>query len=116
MDKRTRLLHEARQAQDQGRFQAAADALLRAFRGDPTDFRICREVGRTLHAAGDLEASVCYLLRAFQAEPADAATVASLTALLREMGREEESSRVLLRALEQGLEPGQLALQLQRLD
>lgn len=98
------LLHHARQCHEEGRFVAAADILLEAFRADPEAPEVARELGKVLRSVGDLEGSVAYLKRAWQNEPADPITVAELVLVLHELGRGPEAVQVMLGSLEAGLE------------
>lgn len=63
---------------DQGRFVAAADLLVAAFRRHPLDGEVARELGLVLLAAGDAEQAIDFLERACHAAPEDAAAHAAL--------------------------------------
>lgn len=106
------LLEHARRCHEEGRFVAAADCLLEAFRADPEAPGIARELGMVLRSVGDLEGAVAYLKRAWQNEPADPVTVAELVLALHEMGRGEEAVQVMLGSLEAGLQDTGFALSL----
>jgi len=108
------LLAQARICRDQGRFQAAADLLLEAFRKAPADGGISRELGKVLAAGGDLETGLEFLQRAHQADPDDPDTAAELALLLHHLGREEEAGRCMLESLEAGLDPRLVVFQFAR--
>ncbi len=103
-------IDRARRRFHAGRFHAAADLLLIAFREDPTDVGVARELGVVLHASGDPQAARTYLSRAHFADPADPTTLAHLVVVLHELGQHDEASRVLVRSLAAGL-PGELLVQ-----
>ncbi len=108
------LLHRAQQCHEEGRFVAAADLLLEAFRAHPESHEIARELGKVLRSVGDLEGSISYLKRAWQHEPADPVTVAELVLALHELDRGQEAVQVMLGSLEAGLEETGFALCLLR--
>jgi Flp pilus assembly protein TadD len=98
------LLRQARACHEQGRFAAAADLLLAAFRSDPGRHEVPREIGRLLRATGDPMGAVSYLTRAWHLEPADGLTVAELVLALHELGRPDDATQVMLASLDAGLE------------
>ena len=104
------LLTRAQHCHDEGRFVAAADFLLEAFRQEPENHEIARELGKVLRAVGDLEGAVAYLNRAWQHAPADPITVAELILALHELKRPGEAVNVMLRSLEAGLDDTGFAL------
>jgi Flp pilus assembly protein TadD len=104
------LLTRAQHCHDEGRFVAAADFLLEAFRQEPENHEIARELGKVLRAVGDLEGAVAYLNRAWQHAPADPITVAELILALHELNRPGEAVNVMLRSLEAGLDDTGFAL------
>jgi Flp pilus assembly protein TadD len=108
------LLHHAHRCHEEGRFVAAADFLLEAFRADPDDSVVARELGKVLRSVGDLDGAVAYLKRAWQHEPTDSVTVAELVLALHEQGRGQEAVQVMLGSLEAGLEEADFALKLMR--
>jgi len=99
----TDLLQRARQCHDEGRFAAAADLLLEAFRREPERVEVLREIGHLLRVVGDPRAALDYLNRAWHIEPADGVIVAELVLALHELGRPDEAVRVMLAALDAGL-------------
>ena len=112
MEDRTDLLERARRCHADGRFVAAADLLLEAFRESPGDHRIARELGKVLRSVGDLDGSVGYLKRAWHCEPADPITVAELVLALHDLGRADDAVKVMLASLDAGLEESGFALAL----
>ncbi|MFT7516973.1 MAG: Flp pilus assembly protein TadD [Myxococcota bacterium] len=94
---------------NEGRFLAAADLLLEAFRNHPEDPHISRELGKVLRSVGDLEGAITYLKRSWQHDSASPATVAELILALHEMHREGEATQVMLRSLEAGLDETEFA-------
>lgn len=106
------LLRHAHRCHEEGRFVAAADFLLEAFRSNPEDAVVARELGKVLRSVGDLEGAVAYLKRAWQHEPSDPVTVAELVLALHEQGRGQEAVQVMLGSLEAGLEETDFALNL----
>ncbi|MFK5955764.1 MAG: hypothetical protein QM477_04875 [Planctomycetota bacterium] len=108
----TELLRHAHQCHEEGRFVAAADFLLEAFRADPEAPEVSRELGKVLRSVGDLEGSIAYLKRSWQHEPSDPVTVAELVLALHELGRGQEAVQVMLGSLEAGLEETSFALHL----
>ena len=114
MDSRTDLLDRARQCHEDGRFVAAADLLLEAFRADPGRPEVARELGKVLRSVGDLDGAVSYLKRAWQLDPADPVTVAELVLSLHELDRANEAVQVMLGALDAGLEDSGFAAALVR--
>lgn len=114
MEDRPDLLERARRCHADGRFVAAADLLLEAFRADPADHRVARELGTVLRAVGDLDGSIGYLRRAWHCEPADPATVAELVLALHDLGRADEAVKVMLASLDAGLEDAGFALALMK--
>jgi len=108
----TELLRHAHQCHEEGRFVAAADFLLEAFRSNPEAPEVARELGKVLRSVGDLEGSVAYLKRSWQHEPSDPVTVAELVLALHELGRGQEAVQVMLGSLEAGLEETSFALNL----
>ena len=115
MENRTEILDRARRCHEDGRFLAAADLLLEAFRGDPGDPEVARELGRVLRSVGDLPGAVDYLKRAWQSEPADPMTVAELVLALHDLGRGDEAVKVMLASLDAGLEESGFAIALTRI-
>lgn len=97
-------LREARRCHEEGRFGAAADLLLDAFRAEPERFEVAREIGRLLRAVGDAAGAADYLKRAWHLEPADGVTVAELVLALHELDCREEAVMVMLASLEAGLD------------
>jgi tetratricopeptide (TPR) repeat protein len=97
-------LREARRCHDEGRFGAAADLLLAAFRAEPERFEVAREIGRLLRAVGDPAGAADYLKRAWLGAPADGLTVAELVLALHDLGRRDEAVQVMLSSLDAGLE------------
>ena len=108
------LLHRAQRCHDEGRFVAAADFLLEAFRQDPENHQIARELGKVLRAVGDLEGAVAYLKRAWQHAPTDPITVSELILSLHEQDRPGEAVNVMLRSLEASLDDTGFAMTLLR--
>lgn len=108
------LLKRAKRCHDEGRFVAAADCLLEAFRQDPDNASVCRELGKVLRAVGDLEGAVSYLERAWQQAPADPTTVAELILALHDLERPGEAVHVMLRALDAGLDDTDFAINLMK--
>jgi len=102
-------LADARRLSAEGRFHAAASVLLEAFRTQPEDAEIARELGITMRASGDLESAIDYLERAYNVEPTDARTVAELVLSFHAAHRHGSASRVLIRSLERGLRSEDLA-------
>ncbi|MAW61001.1 MAG: hypothetical protein CMJ94_09210 [Planctomycetes bacterium] len=105
-------LADARRLCAEGRFHAAASVLLDAFRVQPEDSEILRELGVTMRASGDLESAIDYLQRAHNAEPTDARTVAELVLSYHAADQHDAASRVLVRSLERGLRSEELAVHL----
>ena len=60
------LLKHAQRCHNEGRFLAAADFLLEAFRGKPEDPKISCELGKVLRSVGDTEGAITYLKRAWR--------------------------------------------------
>lgn len=108
--KTSTLLQEGRSLYEEGRFQAAADRLLRAFRQDPDDAECALVLGIVLHAAGDLQNAEMYLSRAYTNDPDRPESLWNLAAVLREQGREKEAANLLLHSLESGADPVRLAI------
>ena len=104
MDGTEEIIRSAQRCHEEGRFGAAADLLLEAFRADPERHEVARELGKVLRTVGDLEGAVQYLKRAWQLEPADPMTVAELVLALHDLERPEEAVRVMLASLDAGLE------------
>ena len=90
-------LDDARRLSAEGRFHAAASLLLEAFRADPENADVARELGATLRSSGDLQSAVEYLDRAHNGNPADARTVAELVLAYHAMNKHERASQVLIR-------------------
>ena len=107
-----KLLNRAQRCHDEGRFVAAADFLLEAFRQDPENYEIARELGKVLRAVGDLDGAVAYLKRAWQHAPTDPVTVSELILSLHDQGRRGEAVNVMLRSLEAGLDDTGFAIAL----
>ena len=105
-------LSQARQCHEDGRFHAAADLLLEAYRKSPADPAVARELGFLLHSVGDLAGAARFLHRAYQGDPTDSETVAEYVLVLHSQGRGEEASHLLVASLEQGLIPEELAKRL----
>lgn len=114
MPQRPEILERAMRCHADGRFVAAADLLLEAFREDPGDHEVSRELGKVLRAVGDLDGAVDYLKRSWQCEPRDAVTVAELVLALHDLGRGSEAVRVMLASLDAGLDECGFALALTR--
>jgi len=108
------LLQRARRCHDEGRFVAAADFLLEAFRADSNNPEVACELGKVLRAVGDLEGAVAYLKRAWHHQPTDSTTVAELVLSLHDLGRGNEAVQVMLGSLEAGLDDTDFALSLIR--
>jgi thioredoxin-like negative regulator of GroEL len=107
-------LQRARQLQDEGRFLAAADLLLAAFRASPHSGEVACELGQVLLAAGDPAGALGFLERARHADPADPAPLRASLEALRLLGREEQAARALVDGLAAGIDPVELALDLVR--
>ena len=88
-------LSEARARREDGRFLAAADALLEGFRGAPQEPCLSRELGCLLHALGDLDGAAEYLRRAHHGDPGDAAIEAELLVVLEALQRTGEVAAIL---------------------
>ena len=101
------LLKHAQRSHDEGRFLAAADFLLEAFRGEPEDPKISCELGKVLRSVGDTEGAITYLKRAWQHDATCPETVAQLILALHEERREDEAVQVMLSALNAGLDESQ---------
>ena len=100
----TQILVDAQKCHEEGRFHAAANLLLAAFREDPENAHIARQLGLVMRAVGDLNGAVDYLSRAFQADPGDPETIAELILALHELGRFEDASAVLINSLNAGVQ------------
>ena len=109
MEKTTPCIHQARAFQNEGRFLAAADLLLKAFREEPADGEIARELGLVVHATGDFDTALHYLLRAHHSDPADEATLAGLLQVLQDQGRHHEAAHLLLAGVQAGANPDDIA-------
>lgn len=107
-------LTDARRLSAEGRFHAAASVLLEAFRTQPEDAEIARELGITMRASGDLESAIEYLERAYNVEPANPRTVAELVLSFHAAHRHDSASRVLIRSLARGLRSEELAEHLRK--
>lgn len=105
-----KILIKARRCHEEGRFHAAADLLLKAFREDPEDAEIARELGVVLIAAGDAQGGIGYLQRARAMAPQDPQTNAELILALYHQNRGQEAARTLVQALDAGTDPSYLAL------
>lgn len=105
-------LQAARLCHEEGRFGAAADLLLEAFRAEPERFEVAREIGRLLRSVGDPVAATDYLKRAWHLEPTDGTTVAELVLALHEMDRRDEAVQVMLASLDAGLDQAAFAANL----
>ena len=103
------LLAYAQRCHSEGRFLAAADFLLEAFRSHPEDPRVSRELGKVLRSVGDTEGAITYLKRSWQHDSACADTVSELILALHEVRREDEAVQVMLRSLEAGLNETEFA-------
>lgn len=108
------LLQRARRCHDEGRFVAAADFLLEAFRSDSSNPEVACELGKVLRAIGDLEGALAYLKRAWHHQPTDSVTVAELVLTLHDLDRSEEAVQVMLGSLEAGLDDTGFAMSLIR--
>ncbi len=102
-------LLRARHLQDQGRFLAAADVLLEAFRQAPEDGRVACELGQTLLAAGDPHGALAYLERARHADPSDPAALRAVIEALHQLDRRDDAARALIHGLMAGVEATALA-------
>jgi len=100
----TQILADAQKCHKEGRFHAAANLLLAAFRADPENPNIARQLGVVMRAVGDLNGAVDFLSRSFQADPSDPETIAELILALHELGRFEDASAVLLNSLNAGVQ------------
>jgi Flp pilus assembly protein TadD len=96
----------------EGRFHAATSLLLDAFRGDPEDAEVARELGTTMRACGDFSCAIEYLQRAHNVEPQNARTVAELVLSYHALDQHDSASRVLIRSLALGLRSEELAVHL----
>ncbi len=105
-------LTRARHLQDQGRFLAAADVLLAAFRSAPHDGSIACELGHVLLAGGDPAGALEDLDRARHADPRDPAALRGCMEALRQLGRPDQAARALVDGLMAGVEPQELADQI----
>jgi tetratricopeptide (TPR) repeat protein len=103
------LLAYAQRCHSEGRFLAAADFLLEAFRNHPEDPSVSRELGKVLRSVGDTEGAITYLKRSWQHDSACADTVSELILALHEVQREDEAVSVMLRSLEAGLDETEFA-------
>ena len=100
----SQILVDAQKCHEEGRFHAAANLLLVAFRTDPENAHIARKLGVVMRAVGDLNGAVDYLSRAFQSDPGDPDTISELILALHELGRFEDASTVLLNGLDAGVQ------------
>jgi Flp pilus assembly protein TadD len=105
-------LADARRLCAEGRFHAATNLLLDAFRSDPEDAAVARELGATMRACGDFSCAIEYLQRAHNVEPQDARTVAELVLSYHALDQHEYASQVLIRSLARGLRSEELAVHL----
>lgn len=102
------LLNQARDCRDQGRFVAAADLLLDAFREDPEQSGVARDLGLVLHAVGDLDGACDYLIRAHHMDPTESTTLIWLVQVLQELGRPQDAAQFLVAGLSAGADPAGL--------
>ncbi len=102
-------LKQARRCHEEGRFHTAADLLLEAYRQNPADPAVARELGFLLHAVGDLAGAARFLHRAYQGDPTDSETVAEYVLVLYDQGKGKDASHLLVSSLEQGVIPEDLA-------
>jgi tetratricopeptide (TPR) repeat protein len=103
------LLAYAQRCHSEGRFLAAADFLLEAFRNHPEDPNVSRELGKVLRSVGDTEGAITYLKRSWQHDSSCPDTVSELILALHEVHREDEAVSVMLRSLEAGLDETEFA-------
>lgn len=108
MESTPQLLDASRHLLQEGRFHAAADVLLEAFREDPENAEVTRELGTVLGVIGDTEGAVDFLRRSHFSNPRDPQTVAELVLRLREMRRDDDAARALLFSLGADLAPEQI--------
>ncbi|RMH05324.1 MAG: hypothetical protein D6702_00615 [Planctomycetota bacterium] len=94
----------ARRLQAEGRFLAAAELLLAAFRRDPASAEVAEDLGELMLAAGDPGAALDFFQRARHADPVSPRALRGCLEALRLLGRRDEAARVLLVALEGGLD------------
>lgn len=102
-------LADARRMCAAGRFHAATDLLLDAFRSNPEDAEVALELGATMRACGDFSCAIEYLQRAHNVAPQDARTVAELVLSYHALDQHDAASRVLIRSLAIGLRSEELA-------
>ena len=102
MNNITQSIKRARAFQEEGRFFAATDLLLKAFRDAPEEPLVALELGMVLSAAGDSENALSFLLRAHHAVPDNETTVAELVQVLRALNRHDDAAHLLLAGVDAG--------------